>query len=158
MNREIISKNVHIDSLKYRMATYSKELKKKEKTIQNLSDNFYKLMDAHEKNSIEKETQDKKINKIIEKFNITSKLQRELDTERKQHAIFLKELSESEQLAVKEKRNAEDCARKADIEKKKAENDGELANMKIKQLEKEKLDLQIQKDEIIEQQKLAKTV
>lgn len=68
----------------------------------------------------------------------------------------MKELSESEKLAVEEKRNAEECARKADIEKKKAENERELANMKIKQLEKDKQDLQTQRDEIIEQQKLAK--
>lgn len=66
MNREIISKNVHIDSLKSRVATYSKELKKKEKVIQTLSDDFSKLMDVHEKNIIEKETQDKKITKFME--------------------------------------------------------------------------------------------
>lgn len=66
MNKEIDSKYLHIESLKSRVAAYSKELKKKEKVIQTLSDDFSEMMDAHEKKIIEKETQDKKFNKFME--------------------------------------------------------------------------------------------
>lgn len=87
-------------------------------------------------------------------FECYSNLQKERESDRKQHAQSLLEMTEESQNAKTEREKAEKYVRKAEMEKKMLEHEKEMFVMKIKKLEEETKEIRKHKDALQVQQKL----